>query len=733
MRERTSFMRRFNHILLGLLLALLALPPLRASAHATLLESDPPSNAIIADAPPTARLRFTEPLEPTYSRVVLASAESGPIATAPSRVDPDDPYVLLLDLPPLAEGVYALQWRTLSTADGHTMTGTVPFVIGDPSAADAPLTLPPAPPNPLAAPPAADMATRWLILLGLSLAVGGLLFRLLIWRPAETVPAAAARFDQRARRIEIAGAALAITGTLGALLVASATAEANPILFVVTSRVGLMLGLRLTLSAILLAILWTSAPMRLTGGLIVGGGALLTISLLSHSASSPGAGFMNGLMRAIAIGFDWLHLLATSAWIGGLAALLPALAAARQAQPAQRSRSLTHLIARFTGVATGAVVILAATGTFAALQHMSAVSELWTTTYGRALLIKLGLFGVLLLLGGFNRWYLHPRLSRSGGESRLRVMQRSIGAEIGVGIMLLLAVGALTASTPGRAAAAQGPGTTHTARVGSVQLSLQVLRSDVAGDIYAVTAYGLPQNAQPEAVLRASMPAHHEDVQELRLERVEPNRWGARGALLTMPGAWNIETILRAPGMNDIRHTFIVDTAMTQPGATTRAAMPLWIALVIVALVLTALSQLPIARLWQGRFQTSALLMVAAAFVATTVPYYFARATERRNPLTGTPEVLAAGETIYRQHCASCHGATGRGDGPAAATLPGLPADFTIPHFATHTDAEVFGWIQNGKPSTAMPAFGDRLSEEQIWQVVTYIRKIYQDAQAAQR
>lgn len=725
-------MRKFNSFLLGLLLTLLALLPHRVSAHATLVESDPPSNAIIADAPPTARLRFTEPLEPTYSRVVLASAESGPIATAPSRVDPDDPYMLLLDLPTLAEGVYALQWRTLSTVDGHTMTGTVPFVIGDPAAADAPLALPPAPPNPLVAPPMADMATRWLTLLGLSLAVGGLVFRVLIWRPEETIHAAATRFDARTRSIEIVGTALALAGALGALLVASTSAEANPLGFMVSSRVGLMLGLRLTLIMVLLAIVWTSATARLTGGLIIGGGALLTISLLSHSASSPGAGFMNGLLTAIAIGFDWLHLLATSAWIGGLAALLPALAAARQARAAQRSRSLTQLVARFTGVATGAVVILAATGTFAALQHLSAVNELWTTAYGRALLIKLGLFGVLLLLGGFNRWWFHPRLAHSS-ERSLRSLQRSVGAEIGVGIILLLTVGALTASTPARAAATQGPGTTHTARVGGVQLNLQVIRSDVAGDLYAVTAYGLPEDVQPEAVLRASMPAHHEDVQELKLERVEPNRWGARGALLNMPGAWNIETILRAPGMNDIRHTFIVDTATTQSGVPARAAAPLWIALVIVALVLTALSQLPIARLWQGRFQTSALLMVAAAFIATTVPYYFARATEQRNPLTDTPEVLAAGQTIYRQHCASCHGESGRGDGPVAATLPGLPADFTVPHFATHTDGEVFDWIQNGKPSTAMPAFGDQLSEEQIWQVVTYIRKIYQDAQAAQR
>lgn len=59
----------------------------------------------------------------------------------------------------------------------------------------------------------------------------------------------------------------------------------------------------------------------------------------------------------------------------------------------------------------------------------------------------------------------------------------------------------------------------------------------------------------------------------------------------------------------------------------------------------------------------------------------------------------------------------------------GLPADFTSAHFATHSDGELFRWIKGGKPGTAMPAFGDSLSEEQIWQTITYIRQLYVDAQ----
>src|SRR3712207_6911306 len=118
-------MRRFIYIWSCVLV--LVLLPHRAQAHANLVEATPASNSVMEQAPATARLRFSEPLEPSYSRVVLLDATGATSSTAPSRVDPTDGYALLLDLPSLPEGRYVLQWRTLSTADGHTTQGVVPF------------------------------------------------------------------------------------------------------------------------------------------------------------------------------------------------------------------------------------------------------------------------------------------------------------------------------------------------------------------------------------------------------------------------------------------------------------------------------------------------------------------------------------------------------------------------------------------------------------------------------
>lgn len=73
--------------------------------------------------------------------------------------------------------------------------------------------------------------------------------------------------------------------------------------------------------------------------------------------------------------------------------------------------------------------------------------------------------------------------------------------------------------------------------------------------------------------------------------------------------------------------------------------------------------------------------------------------------------------------CLSCHGATGRGDGPMSTYLDFRPADFSAPPmqaaFRDHQDY-VFWWVNDGITKTQMPNFRDRMTETEIWQVITY-------------
>lgn len=90
------------------------------------------------------------------------------------------------------------------------------------------------------------------------------------------------------------------------------------------------------------------------------------------------------------------------------------------------------------------------------------------------------------------------------------------------------------------------------------------------------------------------------------------------------------------------------------------------------------------------------------------------------------------GRELYGQHCASCHGPSGKGDGPGAAGLNPPPADFTDAfHARYYADAGRVRIIEKGAPDTAMVAFEGQLDHQQILDVYAYVRSLRGDAPAA--
>ena len=98
-----------------------------------------------------------------------------------------------------------------------------------------------------------------------------------------------------------------------------------------------------------------------------------------------------------------------------------------------------------------------------------------------------------------------------------------------------------------------------------------------------------------------------------------------------------------------------------------------------------------------------------------------ARARNLVNPVPATPMAIAAGNQVYQQHCQSCHGANGDGKGEKAPELSTAPGDFTdAAKMSGLKDGELYWEITKGRHP--MPAFEKKLTEEQRWQVVDYIR-----------
>jgi mono/diheme cytochrome c family protein len=91
------------------------------------------------------------------------------------------------------------------------------------------------------------------------------------------------------------------------------------------------------------------------------------------------------------------------------------------------------------------------------------------------------------------------------------------------------------------------------------------------------------------------------------------------------------------------------------------------------------------------------------------------------NPVKSNGESLNNGKELYVQHCQSCHGKKGMGDGTKAASLKTEPGDFSKAEFQTESDGALFYKIAEGRKD--MPSFKKKIpDQDDIWSVVNYIR-----------
>jgi mono/diheme cytochrome c family protein len=131
---------------------------------------------------------------------------------------------------------------------------------------------------------------------------------------------------------------------------------------------------------------------------------------------------------------------------------------------------------------------------------------------------------------------------------------------------------------------------------------------------------------------------------------------------------------------------------------------------------------------------SGAIALALVVSTAHTVPRAWSSqqetsAKELKNPVPITRESLAAGAQSYAKVCAVCHGATGNGDGKLAAATaaygarPSNLTDDVWDHGSS--DGEIFVVIRDGiGPDFNMPGFSGRLSETEIWSVVSYVKSL---------
>ena len=93
-----------------------------------------------------------------------------------------------------------------------------------------------------------------------------------------------------------------------------------------------------------------------------------------------------------------------------------------------------------------------------------------------------------------------------------------------------------------------------------------------------------------------------------------------------------------------------------------------------------------------------------------------------KNKLPVNAETISKGDELYSMYCFSCHGDTGYGDGPAGGSMGVRPANFHDPKIQKQKDGSMFWKLSNGKGN--MPPFKEALTEEQLWQLVVFLREL---------
>lgn len=154
--------------------------------------------------------------------------------------------------------------------------------------------------------------------------------------------------------------------------------------------------------------------------------------------------------RAIVMTADVLHVLGAGVWIGTLFVLANVTLLSEPRSPGRRrapeewGADIAGLVRAFSPVALTSAAIMAVTGTIAAWTHLNTLASLWQSGYGRALLVKLGLVTLVLAAGAYNWQRGTPGLTAPGGGG-VRAFSRSASVEIALGMLVLVATAVLIA------------------------------------------------------------------------------------------------------------------------------------------------------------------------------------------------------------------------------------------------------------------------------------------------
>lgn len=602
--------------LLSLVFGLLLAGAGPASAHAALTGSDPQDGVVVATAPKEVTLTFSEAIAVGDGSIRVLDPSSKRVDTGAEPKDLSDGSTVRYGVElhsGLPEGTYTVAWQAIS-ADSHPISGAFTFSIGAPSETTVAL-----PSEEVGGGPVGVVygIARYIAYAGFVLLVGGAAFVLACWpRGASARPM---------QRLVVRGWVTLTAATLVMLLLRNPYTgsgkfadafDLDGLQAVLDTKPGAALVSRLLLlgaAALFIAVLFGTYARRedavekkdLTFGLAVGGG-VVAAGIAATWAMSEHAS--TGIQAGIAMPVDVLHLLAVAAWLGGLVSLLVAL---------YRTPDIgSAAVRRFSRVAFGGVLVLAATGIYQSWRQVGSWSALTGTRYGQLLILKVALIAVLLTVAWFSRRWtgrltdaavpasVEPeaaagpdgevadgvdseraaQLARQQAvltatkKKRVRDadaersgLRRSVLAEAAIAVVLLAVTTVLTSTEPGRTEVeAKGASTAAAApAAGPVNLSMPfdtggrngkgTVRIDIdpgrsgANELH-VWVDGSDGKPMDVPELKVALTLEAQEIGPLPVapDRLAEGHWSANNVQIPMAGEWKVDVTVRTSDIDQV-------------------------------------------------------------------------------------------------------------------------------------------------------------------------------------
>ncbi|MBA3553547.1 MAG: copper resistance protein CopC/CopD [Gemmatimonadales bacterium] len=466
------------HRLVLALAAITVAQPAALWAHPRLARAVPAQGARLTPAPTEIRLTFTEVAELTFTRLTLLAQGGDTIRLSEARHATDDTHTVVAAISDaLAPGEFVVVWQTAGP-DGHPIRGRYTFTVAagtvasdaSPGETGATVTAPGQAPPPAThhrRSTAGDIGSdsgfnaesplfalvRWVLYTGLLVVIGAVVFHRVVLGRVNRAggPANVAVIRSAAGRAAVAG--LLGAGVLLLSIVARLVAQSYALHGADDVLEPGLIGAMLTRTV------WG------WGWLLQLGGAGLALAGFAMARVAPETDWLAAELAALLLGFtpalsghavsaegwvppavlaDGIHVLGAGAWIGTLLLVVTVgLPVVLRLDVAERGRAAADLINAFSPVALAAAALLVLTGLVAAWIHVGTVSALWSTGYGRTLLLKLGVLIVVAGTGAYNWRRVRPALGDELGARRIR---KSATVELAVAAVVLVVTAVLVAT-----------------------------------------------------------------------------------------------------------------------------------------------------------------------------------------------------------------------------------------------------------------------------------------------